>query len=442
MKHKKRNPAGIGRAARRCAGGEPRSGSGCPRAGARGRRRSAARAVGPLEVVEREHERPLGARRSASASTAPWQARERGVRRVGVGDRAVAASRRPAREPAAGPGAAARARAGRPSTPSNSWRTTPNGKSRSSRLPRGAARAAGGLGLPAQLGEQAALADARRALDQRRAAVAGVAPPRSGSRAPCARGRGPTRSAAGPRPSDGLAGTPPSRPRPPRAAERRLRGRLVLRAQQPLVQAAQARPGACRARRAAARAASSKTRSASATLPRARSASISASAGGLAERRRLDRGARGVLGLGSSAPPSARGGRGVRLERPDAQVGQLAAPRVDPVGLEPGQQPAGRRSRRRAGRCRGRPRRRAAPQRRPRLGRGPGAPAPSRSRRRRRARAAARPGRRCGPAPSALRSRDSGGASRTLVAGPAPCSGQSARSARRAGPPGRGSATR
>ena len=76
------------------------------------------------------------------------------------------------------------------------------------------------------------------------------------------------------------------------------------------------------------------------TLPRARRTSISARARGLAVRLGGDRGAGGLLGLGpgGAAEPGADGGQ--RLQRLDAQVGELAAAGVDPGRLEPGQQAA------------------------------------------------------------------------------------------------------
>ena len=67
-------------------------------------------------------------------------------------------------------------------------------------------------------------------------------------------------------------------------------------------------------------------------------------AGRLAERRGLDRGARGLLGDGQLAAAEPRAADGDDLEQLDPQVGQLGALGVDPVRLQAGQQAARRRS--------------------------------------------------------------------------------------------------
>ena len=63
-------------------------------------------------------------------------------------------------------------------------------------------------------------------------------------------------------------------------------------------------------------------------------------AAGLPERLRLHGRAGGLLGLGVLGAAELGPGRGQRLERLDAQVGELGAPRVDPGRLQARQQPA------------------------------------------------------------------------------------------------------
>ena len=205
---------------------------------------------------------------------------------------------------------------------------------------------AGALRAAAHLAEQPRLADAGRALDQRRAALA---------RQRVAEQRAERRQLA-------LALHQAAH----RGRRRRGGRRSGLLAQQPLVQRDQRR-----ARRGPELLAQQHPH----VLEHAQGLGDVAArvqhlhqrgARGLAERRRLDRRPRRALGLVLLRPAHRRAGRGADLQRLQAQVAQLRPAHVDPARLQPRQQsalgdrqrlPGGRERRRRVPRRQGRPRR-------------------------------------------------------------------------------------